>query len=311
MNEMTGNCHFLVAFSTPWSSGARSIPQFSQLARAFPMEEKMTNKTRVKLFSRLILSSALASGLLATPAWAEPKPGKVSGAIFVGGDLPVSGKVHGGATSNIPNLGALNPALAGVSATLNIDPKSHKTVYGNALSYGGELSYGVSENGELLGAVRYTSAKGGQLTVGNAVAGAPVNATLPVLGQFSKYKAWTGTIGYRHYLGAPGSVRPYGAVHLGATRTGKINATFDIPAAAINIPNAPFYKRSWSFTPGADVGLSLPVGESFSLQAEAGVRYTAGLRDDDSAIAGLGLATINDTGKRLSVPITVRAKFSF
>ncbi len=270
------------------------------------MKTKTTSST-----TRMAACAAVAIGLFASPAWADPTPGKVSGAIYVGGDLPVSGKVHDGATSNIPNLGVLNPALNGVSATLNIDPKSHKKVYGNALSYGGELSYGASENGEILGAIRYTTAKGGQLQVGNAVAGAPVNATLPVLGSFSKYKAISGTIGYRHYLGSAGKVRPYGAVHLGAARTGKINATFNIPAAGITIANAPFYKRSWSFTTGADVGLSLPVAENFSLQAEAGVRYTAGLRDDDSAIAGLGLAGINDTGKRLSVPLTVRAKFSF
>ncbi|MGY1459801.1 MULTISPECIES: hypothetical protein [unclassified Luteimonas] len=34
-------------------------------------------------------------------------------------------------------------------------------------------------------------------------------------------------------------------------------------------------------------------------------------KDDDSAIGGLGLATINDTGSRFSVPVTLSARWDF
>lgn len=59
------------------------------------------------------------------------------------------------------------------------------------------------------------------------------------------------------------------------------------------------------------MGLLIPVGETFSLAVASGLRYSGDLKDDDSAIAGLGLARINDTGSRLSVPVTLTARWDF
>lgn len=55
----------------------------------------------------------------------------------------------------------------------------------------------------------------------------------------------------------------------------------------------------------------IPVGERFSITAQAGVRYVDALEGDDSAIGGLGLGSINDTGKRVSVPLSVAMRFDF
>ena len=33
--------------------------------------------------------------------------------------------------------------------------------------------------------------------------------------------------------------------------------------------------------------------------------------DDDSAIAGLGLASINDTGSRVSIPLSITGRWDF
>ncbi len=253
----------------------------------------------------------VATLMASTAAYADPQPGKVSGSIFGGTDFPVGGQVHNGASAAVPNLGPLNPALNGVPATLNIDKKSHKAIYDQSVVIGGELAYGVSESGEVLGQLRYTSAKGNRIQVGNAVAGAPVNATLPVFGTFGKYKAWNLELGYRHYLGASGGIRPYAAVRAGVSRTSKINATFEIPAAAITIANAPFYKRSWAISAGGDVGVSVPLAENFSMQLETGIRYSGNPKGDDSVISTIGLGSINDTGKRWAVPVTLRAKVTF
>jgi hypothetical protein len=264
----------------------------------------------VKQMKRIIFG-LLATVTVSSAAYADPQPGKVSGSIFGGTDFPVGGSVHKGTSATVPNLGVLNPALAGVPATLQIEERSHKRVYDQSLVIGGELAYGLSENAEVLGQLKYTSAKAKRLQVGNAVAGAPVNATLPVFGTFGKYKAWSAQVGYRQYFGATGGIRPYAAARLGIARTSKINATFEVPAANITIANAPFYKRSWAFSAGGDIGLSVPVAENFSLQAETGIQYAGNPRGDDSVISTIGLGSINNTGKRWSVPLTIRAKVAF
>lgn len=88
-------------------------------------------------------------------------------------------------------------------------------------------------------------------------------------------------------------------------------ATFEIPDADIVIANAPFYDSTTSVSAGIDLGVSWQVGETVSLQAETGYRYVGDLDGDDSAIGGLGLASINDVGDRTYVPVTLRAKFAF
>jgi hypothetical protein len=204
----------------------------------------------------------------------------------------------------------LNPALAGVSAELRIRARSHDDIYGSATSFGAEFSYGLSENSEVFGQLRYTQADEGSVQVGGAFVPA-LSTTLPVNGTFSDYKALTVEGGYRYYFSDLGPTRPFVAGRLGATRTDDIRATFVIPDAAITIANVPFTEKKWSASAGIDVGLLIPVGENFSFTAQTGVRYAADLEGDDSAIGGLGLGSINDTGKRVSYPVSVGLRYDF
>lgn len=57
--------------------------------------------------------------------------------------------------------------------------------------------------------------------------------------------------------------------------------------------------------------MNIPVSEHFSINAELGVRYSANLSDDDSAIGGVGLGSINDTVIHIWVPCTLAAPFDF
>lgn len=259
---------------------------------------------RIKILGVLML---VAAG----PAYAAgPEQGKFSMSVFGGVDMSVSGDVHTGATAPVPDLGPLNPALTGVSAELRIRSRSHEQIYDLATSYGAEFSYGLSENAEAFGQLRYTEADEGTVQVGGAFVPA-LNTTLPVYGTFSKYKALAVEGGYRHYFMSPGATRPFIAGRLGATQTDDIRATFNIPDAAISIEDAPFTEKKWAVSAGVDVGVLIPVNDSFSITAQAGVRYVDDLEGDDSAISGLGLGSINDTGKRVSVPISIAARFDF
>ena len=42
-----------------------------------------------------------------------------------------------------------------------------------------------------------------------------------------------------------------------------------------------------------------------------GARYHGDISDDDSALGGLGLASINNTGKRTSYPVNLRLQVRF
>ena len=64
-------------------------------------------------------------------------------------------------------------------------------------------------------------------------------------------------------------------------------------------------------TTGADLGVAWALSEKASLALEIGARYHGDVSDDDSAIGGLGLATINDTGSRTAFPVGVRFQMRF
>jgi hypothetical protein len=256
------------------------------------------------------LSAALAALACTSPALAQTEAGKVSISVSGGASLAVGGTMHGGANAPIADLGVLNPALAGVPATLQIEKRSQDNVYDTGWTIGGEIGYGVTDSGEALLSVRYLKAKGNQINVGGAAAGAPVNATLPVLGDFGDYKALALELGYRQYFGSGDGLRPFAAARVGATRISKISADFTVPDAGIALNGVPFSKSSWELSGGADVGVSIPVGENVSIEPEVGIYYTKGANGNDTALGGLGLGSINNKGERWSVPVRVRLKFA-
>ena len=259
---------------------------------------------RINVFAALLLAAA-------GPAYAAgPEQGKFSISVFGGADRPISGDVHTGAVAPVPDLGPLNPALAGVSAELRIRSRNHEQIYGTAKSFGLELGYGLSDRSEIFLQAKETSADDGRVRVGAAYVPA-LDTELDVFGRFSGYDAYTWEVGYRHFFRDGSRVRPFVSARLGATETDDIRATFEIPDAAITIPNAPFYEKDWALSGGLEAGAQISFTERFSMRLTAGVNYIDDLSGDDSAIGGLGLARINDTGKRVSVPLSVTGRFDF
>ena len=245
----------------------------------------------------------------ASPALAQSAAGRVSVSVSGGMDFAIGGTMHDGASAPIADLGPLNPALAGVPATLNIAQRSQNDVYDNAWTIGGELGYGVSDSSEVLLSLRYTKAGGNRINIGGAAVGAPVNATLPVFGDFGDYKSFAAELGYRQYFGSEG-LRPFVTGRAGMTRISPIATTVTIPDGAITLTNVPFSNGTWKFSAGADLGVSIPLGQGVAIEPEVGIQYTDGANGNDTALGGLGLGAINNKGERWGMPVRVRLKFT-
>lgn len=253
------------------------------------------------------LPVALLAVALALPATAMAQSAP-SFTLIGGGDVSVSGDVHKGAIAPIADLGPLNPALAGVSAELRIGARSYDRIYGKATNLGVEMAWPMA-SGEVFGQLLSTRTGAGSTEVGGAFVPA-LDTTLPVYGRFEGYKAMSLEAGYRHFFGT-GKLRPYLAGRIGSTKVDGINATFTIPDAAITLTDVPFFDGGWQLSGGADLGLLWSMTEKSSLGLEVGARYHGDIADDDSALSGLGLASINDAGKRTSYPVNLRLQIRF
>jgi len=258
---------------------------------------------------RKILFTSIAMVSLAAAAQAAPQKGQWSLRIMGGADFPIGGKLHGGVDAPVADLGALNPDLTGVPATLAIEERGNRRIYNNGFGGSLELGYAVQDGAEIFGSLRYQRAGQGSVQAGNALVPA-LDASLPVNGTFDRLRVWTGELGYRQYL-ATGAIQPYVAGRGGISFTSGINADFAVPAADIALSDVPFYKSSVSATLGADVGVAIPVAEKVDFNIESGIRWTSGLRGNDAALGGLGLASINNVGSRWDIPVRAGLSFRF
>ncbi len=266
-----------------------------------------------------MLAAAACAAIFVTPgALAAPlAQGQWAGAFNAGAEFAIDGDVHGGAVAGVGSLAALNPNLPAAPAELRIQSRSFDDIYGEALTYSFEAAYGLGSNREALIAIRRVEADEGSVQVGTAFVPA-LSAELPVFGTFGEYKSTAIEVGLRQYFGEA-ALRPYVAGRVGVAQIDEIDASFTVPVPDgvgaepndIALSNVAFYGESTTYTLGLDVGVSYDVGERFSLAVETGLRYQGELDGDDSAIGGLGLASINDEGSRWSAPVTVRASYRF
>lgn len=251
----------------------------------------------------LLTSSALVGGA----SMAAPERGQWSVRVMGGLDLPAGGRLHDGTQAAVPNLGALDPALAGLSGRLDISGRGNQRFFNGGAAGAVEIGYAIRPGGEIFGGFRYQGNGPGEAVVGTAVV-PDLGAELPVFGRFGRLRAYTGELGYRHYFMRDSVVRPYVAGRAGVTFTESIDATFRVPGTAIVLPDTPFYRNSVSATVGGDIGAALQLTKGLDLNIETGLRWTSGLRTNDEVLPALGLQEVNQAGGRVDVPI--RAGFT-
>ena len=136
----------------------------------------------------------------------------------------------------------------------------------------------------------------------------------PLTGALSDYEAFGAELGLRQYgrispFPLVRSVRPYVEGRIGASRVD------DIAIVNSNIaPNSeiPFYDESWVATGAGLVGVETPFIGRSTLGLETGIRYTAGLDSDNSALApGNPIRGANNGGEKWTVPVMLRGRFRF
>jgi hypothetical protein len=137
-------------------------------------------------------------------------------------------------------------------------------------------------------------------------------------GALSDYKSYGGEIGLRQYFQPTNgvilnSVRPYVEGRLGVAKVEDIDIQgARLGDAAFSAVDVPFYKDSWVGTGAALVGVETPVARYMTIGLETGVRYSQGLRSDNSVLApGTILAGTNNGGSRTTIPLTLRGRYRF
>jgi hypothetical protein len=243
----------------------------------------------------------------ALPSLAAAKPpeaGQFSGRVSLGAPIFGSGNLHGAATTTVPSLTALNPALPAVPAVLNIQSRKFSKVYDAPAQFGIEMGYGLTDNVELFGGLNYAKSEGSRINVGSATVAA-LNATLPVFGEFGDLTNLEFEAGARYFFGSDG-ISPFVGGSLGAVQQDAVKANFtipDAPAGGITLSNVPFFKKTTALSVGVEGGASIGLSDNIDGRLSVGAKYIGAGRGDDTGLSGLGLGTINNGSERWSYPI--------
>lgn len=270
------------------------------------------------MFSNRTVRSAVYGAIslaCAAPA-ALAETGGFSFALRGAADTSVSGDVHGGATLDVPDLGAVPTAISaldGVPGIIGVESRAFDDIYDTGWTLGGEMSYGYTDATRFFVSLDYTRLDAGDEQVGSVTVPA-LGATLPLRGDFGDYEAWSAQVGMRYRFANRGLWTPFVGGRLGATRIESIEARFFVPfqdGNAVDLTNVPFFDSSTAFTGGIDFGLDYEISDTFGLGLIASLQYVDAPDGDDAALGGLGLGSINDEGERWSLPVGLRARWTF
>jgi hypothetical protein len=265
------------------------------------------------------ITNSLAACLVSTfviPSFAFAKPlepGQYSGRVSLGAPIFGSGKLHGAATTTVPSLTALNPALPAVPAVLDIGSRKFSKVYDAPAQFGIEMGYGLTNNVELFGGINYAKAEGSRIQVGTATVAALNNAVLPTFGAFSDLTNVEFEGGARYFFAGDG-IAPFIGGSLGGVQQDAVKATFtipDAPSGGITLADVPFFKKTTALSVGVEGGVSFGLSDTIDGRLSAGAKYIGAARGDDTALSGLGLGTINNGSERWSYPIKASLAIRF
>ncbi|MBL8806107.1 MAG: hypothetical protein JNN22_04595 [Rhodospirillales bacterium] len=282
--------------------------------------------------TRIFLTSVLACVALVSGSAAQsldggprhaPGAGRFAVMPHFGTELDLGGNFTESARANVPAVSIFGKLSFDTSGNITVAARTFGDLYSMPAELGFDMAYGVSDLGEVFGGFRYIRATGRRAVIG------AVNATGTVVGtgngfspgaalsaQMENFGSVAGEVGYRQFLIGSGSLLPYVAGSLGATRTSTVGSELFVRndlGADESIGRVALFQRSYAFTGGMQVGATYALAPQAALGVEVGARYVGAMRGNDTDLRGgdNGLFTVNDSGGRWTLPIRLTGRIVF
>ncbi len=229
-----------------------------------------------------------------------------------------------------------SPRRAALELDVSLEGKSSSEFHGGtipgAVVIEGRDWNDTHDNGyrvALRGAVEVAPRTEASLTVAYAEANARENVVVgsagvdPIIASFDDYERLDLEFGLRRYIGDERTLwhprlRPFVSGSVGVSRIAEIDAQFQsdgfIPLAigdANGAFSSEFYDETYLANASAMVGAQWRLTDAAAVELETGVRYHGRPDEDDATLSLINLETINDSGSRLVIPVTLRGRVSF
>jgi len=244
-----------------------------------------------------------------------PQQGKWSVAPNIGTEFDVGGTFVKSARESLS--GSAFGGTLSAAVTFSTDSKSFNDVYDAPIVAGLGFNYGLSNNSEVFGNLRYTHASAKDFDAINIAATVTYAGTTftgggVVRGQFDDYNAFGGEIGYRHFFGGISGFSPFVSGAVGLKHTSSIDLDLKTTGGTVLVRDVKFYGDSWSGTAALGLGFRYDLSPGVALGLETGIRYESDLNDNDKDVTGTGTYTkVNDAGNKWDIPVMVGLAIQF
>ena len=242
-------------------------------------------------YRSIVVAVALVAGMWPSRGFAQGLENERSLAVSVGTGLALSGTVINEAAGSING----SPSVFVEQAYGNhfSDALRVRVTGGMGLDYNKEAFVSFAY-GKINGTERVTGSSGGY----------------PLYTRFSNTRALDIEGGLRYYFLPEGPTRTYLAGAGGIRFHDPITATIRVLELGLTLRDQDYYESSTVFIFGADAGLTRDVSDSLAIGAEIGLRFQPGL-SPAPILQGTGLESINHTGGRWALPLSLSATWRF
>ena len=174
--------------------------------------------------------------------------------------------------------------------------QSYANHFSDALRLRASGNLGLDYNKEAFVTFAYNKMNGTERITGSV-------GGYPLYTRFSNTSAIDIEGGLRYYFRPEGPTRTYVAGVAGVRFHDQVTATIRVLELGLTLNNLDYFENSTLFLFGGDTGISRDLSDAIAIGAEIGLRYQPKL-SPAPILLGTGLGGINETGSRVSLPIS-------
>jgi hypothetical protein len=242
-------------------------------------------------YRSVIVAAALAAVLWPSTGKAQGMENTRSVSVAVGTGFGLGGNVITEAA------GAING-----TPTVFVE-QSYANHFSDALRVRVMANLGLDYNKEVFATFAYNKMNATERVTGSV-------GGYPLYTRFSNTSAFDLEGGLRYYIRPEGPTRTYVAGVAGLRFLDPVTATIRVLEVGLTLNNLDYFDHSTMFIFGGDTGISRDLSDTVAIGAEIGLRF----QPKPSPVAilpGTGLEGINDTGSRVSLPISAFLTWRF
>jgi hypothetical protein len=229
--------------------------------------------------------------------------------ITGGTDVIAHGTLQEHADGSLAGLGSLDTANANAPATTDLRSLSMHDAYRMGPGFGMELGYMTDSSLEPFVKLEYSELRGrneriGELSSPALLFPAGINS------RFDDMHAWALNFGSRYFWNTGGTVQPYVAGFMGATRTEAMRTHLTVANMA-NLGEEELLPQQTRFDAGLESGLKFRLADNADLRVSVGANYVDARKKTTDAFTPVGVDAVQITEQRWSVPVDVGLNYRF